>query len=248
MSSIVYLNEEQERFKETVTSFVNKEIKPNVLEWESLGYTPRKLWKRCGDLGFLGIVYPEEYGGIQADYIYNFIWAQEMAKCGSLGVALGLTVQTDMATPALSQYGSSYLKENFLKPAIKGDYICSIAISEPDCGSDVASIKTKAEKSGDDYILNGQKMFITNGTQADFLTVLAKTSAVKKYQGFSLFVVPSTLEGFTKSKSLPKICYPSSDTAVISFENLRLPSKYLIGDEGSGFYYQTYDIRRIYRV
>ena len=237
MSSMPF-KEEHKIFRETVRKFVEKELRPNVEQWETEGKTPRSIWKRAGDLGILGISYPEEYGGMNADYLYTLICAEEMGKCDSLGVCLGLTVQSDMATPALAHHGSETLKKKYLAPAIAGDIICSIAVTEPGCGSDVAGLKTRAELDGDSYVLNGTKMFITNGTQADFLTVLARTSKDPGHNAFSLFIVPSDTPGFSVGRALKKTCHPSSDTAEIILDNVRIPKENLIGQEGRGFQYQ----------
>lgn len=236
--SLFKLSHEHEVFRESVASFVDKELRPHVLDWEKKGFVPREVWQRLGELNYFGIYHKEECGGLGADYLYNFLWGQEIAKCGSSGVALGFSVQSDMATPALAEHGSTLIKEKFLIPALKGNLIASIAVSEPECGSDVASMKTFAKRNGDFYVLNGQKMFITNGIQSDFLTLLCKTSLDQGHKGFSLFVVPMNLEGVSRSKALEKICYPSSDTAQIFFKDVKVPKEYLIGEEGLGFIYQ----------
>lgn len=230
--------EEHKIFKKSVSDFVDKEVRPYVEQWEEQGKTPRSFWKRCGELGFLGLNYSEEYGGAGADHTFSYIFNLEMAKCGSCGVALGVSVQSDMATPALAKHGSIYLKETFLRPAIKGDMICSIAVSEPNHGSDVAAIETKAVREGNHYIVNGTKMFITSGTQADFLVLLARTSPGTDYKGLSLLVIPTKTPGVSTGKPLKKICYPSSDTAEIVLENVKVPVENLIGVEGKGFLYQ----------
>lgn len=236
--SMIEFTPEHEAFRDSVRKFIEKEIRPNAELWEEAGRTPRSVWKGCGELGFLGISYPEEAGGLGADFTYNYIFSEEMGRCGSPGVATGLAVQTDMATPALVEYGNKFLKEKYLKPAIAGDMICSIAITEPNCGSDVAGIQTRAVRDGDDYVINGRKTFITNGTQADFLTLLARTSDKPGHHCFSLFVVPTKMKGFSVGKVLKKICHPSSDTAEIVLQDVRLSKDYLIGEEGEGFIYQ----------
>ncbi len=229
---------ELDLFRNSVRDFVNKEIRPHVEKWEAQGFTPRNIWKKCGDLGFLGIPYEEKYRGLAANFSYSFIFTEEMAQCGSLGVALGLAVQTDMATPALAEKGSAELKEKYLRPSISGEMIGAIAVTEPNCGSDVAGLQTKAVLQGDNYILNGTKMFITNGTQADYFTVLARTSDQPGHRSFSLFIVPSGLSGVTKSKVLKKVCHLSSDTAEIVFSNVKVPKANRIGEENQGFIYQ----------
>lgn len=229
---------EKDLFRKTVKDFVEAEIRPNVEAWESNGSTPRSVWKRCGELGFLGITYPEKYGGLGLDFNYSLIFTEEMAQCGSLGVALGLAVQTDMATPALSEFGSEELKKRFLAPSISGDLIGAIAVTEPNCGSDVAGIQTRARDKGDHYLLSGTKMFITNGKQADYFTTLARTSDQMGHRCFSLFVVPANLPGVNRGKILKKVCHLSSDTAEIIFQDVKLPKNLRIGEENQGFIYQ----------
>ncbi|MEQ1877793.1 MAG: acyl-CoA dehydrogenase family protein [Bdellovibrionia bacterium] len=236
--SLLEFTPEHEAFRDSVRKFIDKEIRPFAEQWEEAGKTPRSVWKRCGELGFLGISYPEDVGGLGAEFIYNYIFSEEMSRCGSPGVATGLAVQTDMATPALAEYGNKFLKEKYLKPAIAGDMICSIAITEPNCGSDVAGIQTRAVRDGDDYVINGRKTFITNGTQADFITLLARTSDKPGHHCFSLFVVPTKTRGYSVGKVLKKICHPSSDTAEIVLQDVRLSKDHLIGEEGEGFIYQ----------
>lgn len=235
---MIEINDQHKIFRQTVRDFVEKEIRPHVEEWEEKGFTPRHIWKKCGELGLLGIPYKEAYGGMNADYTFLMIFTEEMAQCGSLGVALGLAVQTDMATPSLHEHGSEELKKEILVPAIAGDFIGSIAITEPDCGSDAAGLKTSAQKNGKDYILNGTKMFITNGTQADFFTVLARTKNEPGHKCFTLFAVPAKISGISIGRKLKKVSHLSSDTAEVIFNNVKVPEKYRIGDENMGFVYQ----------
>ena len=190
------------------------------------------------DLGFLGIRYDEKYGGMGLDYWYELVFLEEIAHINCGGIPMAIAVQTNMATPAIAEFGSDYLKETYLVPAIKGEMVAAIAVTEPDAGSDVAAIKSFAKKEGDHYILNGSKTFITNGIQADFLTLLARTSDEPGYHSFSLFVVPTDLEGFAVSKKLDKLGMRSSDTAELFFDNVKIPAKNLIGVEGEGFIQQ----------
>ncbi|MEK6628311.1 MAG: acyl-CoA dehydrogenase family protein [Bdellovibrionota bacterium] len=229
---------EHEIFRTQIKNFVEKEVRPFVEKWEQQGKTDRALWKRCGEMGFLGITYPESLGGMGADHFFSQVFVEEMSQCGSSGVILGLIVQTHMATPALVAHGSDFLKEKYLKPAILGDKICAIAVTEPNCGSDVAGLETRAVLQGDHYLVSGSKMFITNGLQADFLTLLARTSDQPGYGSYSLFVVPTDLPGVSTARALKKTCYLSSDTAEVSLENVKLPKEFLIGTEGKGFKYQ----------
>ena len=232
------LSNEHKIFQKTVKDFIDKEIRPHVVDWEVEGRTPRTIWKKMGELGFLGLNYSEKYGGMNVDHTYTAILHQEMGKCGSWGVALGICVQTDMATPALAKHGNDFLKETFLVPAIRGDMICAIAVTEPDHGSDVAAIETKAVKQGNKWIINGRKTFITNGIQADFVTALVRTNDRPGYMGLSLFIVPTNLPGFSRGNPLKKTCYLSSDTAEIVFENVEVGENHIIGAEGKGFIYQ----------
>jgi len=235
----MYFSKEHDQVRRAVRDFVSKEINPYVDEWEAKGIAPlHTLFKKMGDLGFLGIRYDEKYGGEGLDYWYELVVLEELGAidCGALPMAIG--VQTNMATPAIDEFGSEYLKETYLKPAIKGLMVAAVAITEPDAGSDVAAIKTFAKKQGDHYIVNGSKTFITNGTQADFLTLLARTSDDPGYHSFSLFVVPTDLPGFAVSKKLDKIGMWSSDTAELYFDDMMIPAKNLIGIEGEGFIHQ----------
>lgn len=235
---MLYTDQHREIIR-TTTAFVDKEINPFVEEWEAAGIFPAKeLFKKMGDLGLLGIAKPEEYGGMGLDYSYQIAFSEALgaAHCGS--VPMGIGVQTDMSTPALAKFGSDELRRDFLAPAIAGDMVVSIGVSEPSAGSDVAAIKTTAKKDGDDYIINGTKMWITNSTQADFICLLANTSDGKPYTNKSLIVVPTNLPGVSFSEKLDKLGMRASDTAQVFFDNVRVPQRYLIGEEGHGFTYQ----------
>ncbi|MBA4369143.1 MAG: acyl-CoA dehydrogenase [Desulfobacterium sp.] len=235
----MYFTKEHEMVRKAIRDFVNKEINPYVDEWEEKGIAPlHEIFKKMGDLGFLGMRYDEKYGGEGLDYWYELVLLEEIGhiRCG--GIPMAIAVQTNMATPAINEFGSEYLKEKYMKPAIKGDMVAAIAVTEPDAGSDVAAIRTTATKNGNHYILNGSKTFITNGTQADFLTLLARTSDNPGYHSFSLFVVPTKLPGFQVSKKLDKLGMRSSDTAELYFDNMKIPAENLIGIEGEGFIQQ----------
>ncbi|MCA9921755.1 MAG: acyl-CoA dehydrogenase family protein [Anaerolineales bacterium] len=235
----MYFNEEHEALRRMVRRFVETEINPHAEAWEEAGIFPaHDLFKKMGDLGLLGLTYPEKYGGSGMDYWYQTVFLEELGRAESAGAALGISVQTDMATPALAENGTEAQKEKFLRPAIAGEAVFSIAVSEPDAGSDVAAIRTRAEKDGDDYIINGAKMWITNGTQADFLTLLARTSDERGFRGMSLIIVPTDTPGFSVSRKIEKLGYRSSDTAVLSFDNMRVPQANRIGPEGMGFLLQ----------
>ena len=239
MGSEIYFTKEHDQVRKAIRDFVNKRINPFVDEWEEKGMAPlHELFKEMGELGFLGIRYDPKYGGEGLDYWYETILLEECAriKCGAIPMAIA--VQTNMATPAIAEFGSEYLKEKYLKPAIKGEMVAAIAVTEPDAGSDVAALKTFAKKEGDEYVLTGSKTYITNGIQADFLTLLARTNEEPGYHCFSLFVVPTDLPGFKVSKKLDKLGMRSSDTAELYFDDMRIPKKNLIGNEGEGFIYQ----------
>jgi citronellyl-CoA dehydrogenase len=238
-------NEEHEMFRQTVRRFVQAEIRPNVDEWEEARIFPaHTLFKKMGALGLLGLTYPEAYGGGGVDYWYNAVMLEEVGRAGCGSVPMAVAVQTDMATPALAEYGSEELKRQFLLPAIAGEMVAAIAISEPDAGSDVAAIRTHARSDRDDYLINGSKMWITNGTQADYLTLLARTSDEHGYRGMSLIIVPAKTPGFSVSRKLEKMGNHASDTAILSFDEVRVPKRYRIGPEGMGFMLQMQQFQR----
>lgn len=231
--------DEHKAFRETVRRFVETEINPHVEEWDAAGEMPlHAIFKKLGALGMLGISRPEAFGGLGLDYSYEMIMAEEMGGAigGSIGMAVG--AHTNMATPALARFGSDALRAEFLAPAIAGEMVASIAVSEPHAGSDVAAIRTKAVSDGDDYVISGQKMWITNSTQADFFCLLANTGDGQQHRNKSLIIVPSKTPGVTVGAKLKKIGMRGSDTAPIFFENVRVPKRYRIGEEGMGFTYQ----------
>ncbi len=237
--SQLYFNKDHEMVRKSIAEFVKKEIIPNVDEWEEKGMVPlHDLFKKMGDLGFLGLRYDTKYGGQGLDYWYDTIFLEEIGRIPSGGVSIGIYAHTHTATPAISEFGSEYLKETYLKPAISGEMVSAIAVTEPGAGSDVAALSTRAVKEGDKYILNGSKTFITNGVQADFLTLLARTSDNPGYHSYGLFVVPTNLPGFQVSKKLDKLGFRASDTAELFFDNMEIPVENLIGEEGEGFIYQ----------
>jgi citronellyl-CoA dehydrogenase len=237
--SRIYFTKKHDMVRRAVSDFVKKEINPNVDRWEAGGIAPLKdIFKKMGALGFLGIRYDPQYGGQGLDYWYDTVFLEELGHIQALGLSVAITVQTHMATPAIYEFGSDYLKDTYLKAAVAGEMVGAIAVTEPSAGSDVAAIQTTAEKDGEDYIINGSKMYITNGTQADFYTLLARTSAEPGYHSFSLFVVPSNLPGVRVGRKLDKLGIRISDTAELFFDNVRVPAANLIGKEGEGFVYQ----------
>ena len=224
------LTHEHKEIYRTVKQFVVDEINPHVEEWEKAGIWPaREILKKMADLGLLGITKPEEYGGMGLDYSYEVVFAQALGncRCGSLPMAIG--VVTDMATPALARFGSDELRQEFLTPTLTGDRVCSIAVSEAGAGSDVASIKTTAVKDGDDYVINGSKMWITNGTQADWACMLVNTGDGKAHENKSLVIVPLDAKGVSRDQKLDKLGMRASDTAMIFLDNVRVPQRNLIG-------------------
>lgn len=235
----MHFTQEHEELRRTVKNFVEKEINPHVDEWEKDGRFPmRELFKKAGDLGLLGISKPEKFGGMGLDYSYSIVAAEEFgtAHCG--GVPLAIGVQTDMCTPALARFGSDELREQFLAPAIAGDMIGCIGVSETTAGSDVAGLRTTARKDGDDYVINGHKMWITNSPQADFICLLANTSDDKPHVNKSMIIVPMDTPGITLSPHIEKLGMRSSETAQVFFDNVRVPQRYRVGHEGAGFMMQ----------
>lgn len=232
--------EEHFALAKSLNLFIEREIDPNIENWEKEGIWPgKKICKKLGDAGFLGLTKPVEYGGSGLDYTYSVLMAEETGsiRCGGIPMAIG--VVTDMATPALANHGSDFVKRNFLKPTVEGNLLPCLGVSEPGAGSDVASIKTTATKSGGDYLINGSKLWITNGTQADWMCLLANTdSKAPLHANKSLICLPMDTKGVIIEKKLDKIGMRSSDTAQIFFDNVRIPQKYIIGEEGKGFIYQ----------
>ncbi|XP_078278906.1 putative acyl-CoA dehydrogenase 6 [Rhinoraja longicauda] len=235
---IIY-TEEHHSLRESLRKIIEKKINPFVDKWEEAGIFPaHRIFKILGDAGFLGVNRPKEYGGLGLDFSYNIAVAEELGniRCGGIPMAIG--VQTDMATPALARFGSEELKRQFLQPTIAGDMVACLGVSEVGAGSDVANIKTKAVKDGDDYIINGGKMWITNGCQADWMCLLANTSNGPLHKSKSLICLPMKLPGINVARKIDKLGMRSSDTAEVFFEDVRVPTKYLIGEEGMGFTYQ----------
>jgi len=233
------ITQEHKEIYRTVKNFVENEINPHVPEWEKAGFFPaHEVFKKMGDLGILGINKEEKYGGLGLDYSYNMYAAEALGHAGCGGVPLAIGVQTDMATPAIAKFGSHELKEEFLKPAIAGEFVASIAVSETGAGSDVAGLKTTAKKDGDDYIINGSKMWITNAQHADFFCVLANTSDDKPHKNKSLIIVPANLPGVSVGEKIDKIGMRCSDTSPVFFDDVRVPQRYRIGAEGTGFMLQ----------
>jgi citronellyl-CoA dehydrogenase len=235
---MLYTQEHQE-LQRSVKKFIETEINPHVDAWEDAEIFPaHELFKKMGQAGFLGINKPQAYGGMGLDYSYQLAFVEALGdvRCGGVPMAIG--VQTDMATPALARFGSDALRKEFLAPTIAGDLVCSIGVSEPGAGSDVASIKTFARKDGDDYVITGTKMWITSGTQSDWICLLANTSEGAAHKNKTLICVPMKSKGVSVAKKLKKLGMWSSDTAQLYFDEVRVPQRYRIGEEGMGFTYQ----------
>jgi len=239
--------EEHEHFRTTVRQFAQKELAPFADEWEKAEIFPDEVFRRAGELGLFGAHYPEEHGGAGGDYWFSVAKAEELPRCNSAGVSMGLLVQSDMATPVINDLGTKEQIEEFLTPAIRGEKIAALGVTEPNAGSDVAGIQTIAKKDGDDYVINGSKTYITNGCRADFVTLLAKTNPEAGAHGCSFFLVPTKTKGFSVSKKLKKVGNHASDTAELAFEDMRIPKRYLLGEENQGFMYlmQNFQTERL---
>jgi len=232
-----FFKDEHDMFRGMVRNFVESELLPNVDAWEEAEDFPDHVFKKAGELGLLGLNYDEKWGGSNLDYWYTVARTEEYIHSTCAGVNMALLVQSDMATPIIHDLGTDEQKEEFLAPAIRGDKIACLGVSEPGAGSDVASLRTTARKDGDDYVINGSKTFITNGTRADFVTLLVKTDPDKQHQGVSVVLLPTDTKGFAVGKKLKKLGNKTSDTAELHFDNCRIPRRWLVGEEGQGFYY-----------
>ncbi|HVA75458.1 MAG TPA: acyl-CoA dehydrogenase family protein [Acidimicrobiales bacterium] len=231
--------EDHEAFRQAVRGVLEREVVPHFDEWEEAEIFPaHQVFKALGSAGLFGLEYDPEFGGQGADHAYTVILGEELGRMGCAGVAMAISVQTDMATPSLHRFGSPELKRRYLEPALRGEVVTSIAVSEPDAGSDVAGIRTRAVRDGDEWVVNGSKTFITNGTQADWLCLLARTSDEGGYKGMSQIVFPTDTPGFSVSKKLKKLGNHASDTAELSFVDARVPVANTIGSVGQGFQQQ----------
>jgi len=240
------LTPEHEQIRDTLKRYIAEHINPHVDEWEAAQMFPaHEVFKGLGDLGLLGLTKPVEYGGMGLDYSYSMLMAETMGlvNCGAIPMAVG--VQTDMCTPALARFGSDELRREFLAPAIAGDQVGCIGVSEPGAGSDVAGIKSRARRDGDDYVISGQKMWITNSLQADWMCMLVNTGEGPMHKNKSLIIVPmrdgpsgKLTKGIEVAQKIRKIGMHASDTGLIYFDEVRVPARNLIGQEGQGFIYQ----------
>jgi acyl-CoA dehydrogenase len=233
----IYLTEEHLALREQVSRFVEKEVEPHGEAWEEQGHVPREVLRRMGDMGLFGITYPAEYGGSESDLLTSLVYAEALSRSTFGGFVVTALVHSDMASPHLVHAGSKVQLEKYLPGIIRGETITAVAVTEPDAGSDVASIRTRARRDGGDWVLNGAKMFITNGVMADVYFVAAKTDpGAKGSRGISMFIVEKGTPGFRVGRALDKMGWRSSDTAELVFEECRVPGENLLGEENAGFY------------
>ena len=228
------MGDEQELFRSSLRAFVEREITPNVLAWESAGEVPRELFRRLGELGYLGLRLSADHGGGGCDFWYTAILVQELMRCGSVGVPVSVLVHAEFATKVIDRAGSPELKEEFVRPAAGGLRIGALGVTEPDAGSDVGAIRTRAVRDGADWVIDGAKTFISNGTIADFVTTAVRTGGSGP-SGLSLIVVPADTRGFVRGRRLKKLGTHASDTGEIAFQGCRVPARNLVGAENAGF-------------
>jgi citronellyl-CoA dehydrogenase len=227
---------EHDAFRRVVREFCEKELAPHAREWDERGEFPRELFRRFGEMGFLGIRHDPAWGGSGLDYWYVVAYAEELVRARNGGLGTGMLVQGEMATPIIGELGTDEQKREFLAPALSGEKVAALAISEPDAGSDVAAIRTRARRDGDDLRVSGSKTWISNGTRADFLTMAVRTGD-DGYGGISLVTFPTDVKGFEVSRRLEKVGNLSSDTAVLFFDECRIPARFVLGEVDQGFGY-----------
>jgi citronellyl-CoA dehydrogenase len=235
-------NDEHEALRDSIRSFVVKELAPHAEEWEETTF-PDWVFKRMGELGFLGLDKPERYGGQGGDYYCSLVLAEEIVHSRSGGLAMGLAVQTDMAMPPILAFGTEEQKQDWVVPAIAGEAILCLGITEPDAGSDVAGIKTRAVRDGDEYVISGSKTYITNGHRAHAIVLVTKTDPEAGYDGFTLFVVPMDAPGVIREQRLEKLGMHASDTALLAFQEVRVPASTVLGQVGKGFYHIMWELQ-----
>ena len=227
--------DEHEQLRESISNFAIKELAPHADEWEETTF-PDSVFRRMGELGFLGLDKPEQYGGQGGDYFSAMVLAEALSNANCGGLSMGIAVQTDMAMPPILAFGTEEQKQEWAVPAIKGEKILCLGITEPDAGSDVKGIKTRAVRDGDEFVINGSKTYITNGHRADVIVLVTKTDPEAGYDGFSLFLVPMDSPGVIREKKLVKMGMHASDTALLAFQDVRVPASAMLGEEGKGFY------------
>jgi alkylation response protein AidB-like acyl-CoA dehydrogenase len=234
--------DEHEQLRESIRNFAQKELAPHADEWEETTF-PDSVFRRMGELGFLGLDKPEEYGGQGGDYYSALVLAEEIGHGNSGGLAMGVAVQTDMAMPPILAFGTEEQKQQWAAPAIAGTKILCLGITEPDAGSDVAGIKTRAVRDGDEFVINGSKTYITNGHRADAIVLVTKTDPDVGYDGFTLFLVPMDTPGVIREQKLKKMGMHASDTALLAFQDVRVPASAMLGQEGRGFYHIMWELQ-----
>ncbi|HTP52669.1 MAG TPA: acyl-CoA dehydrogenase family protein [Anaeromyxobacteraceae bacterium] len=228
--------EEHQAFRRMVREFCQKELSPHARAWDEAGEFPRDLFRRFGELGLLGIRHDPAFGGSGLDYWYVVAYVEELTRARNGGLGTAMLVQGEMATPIIGELGTDEQKREFLAPALRGEKIAALAISEPEAGSDVAAVRTRARRDGGDWVVSGSKMWISNGSRADFLTLAVRTGP-EGHAGLSLLTFPTDVRGFEVSRKLDKVGNLSSDTAALFFDECRIPLRYLLGDENQGFYH-----------
>src|SRR5438477_5545605 len=234
--------DEHEQLRESITNFALKELAPHAEEWEETTF-PDSVFRRMGELGFLGLDKPEQYGGQGGDYFSALVLGEAIAHANCGGLAMGIAVQTDMAMPPILKFGTEEQKQQWLVPAIKGEAILCLGITEPDAGSDVAGIKTRAVKDGDEFVINGSKTFITNGHRAHVIVLVTKTDPEAGHGGLTLFLIPMDLPGVIREERLRKLGMHASDTALLAFQDVRVPASAVLGEIGRGFYHISWELQ-----
>jgi acyl-CoA dehydrogenase len=228
--------DEHEQLREAIRRFVATELRPHVGEWEDAEWFPNEVFERMAELGYLGLKYPEEYGGQGGDHVHDAVLVEELTGAGSGGLSAGIGAHIGIATPPIFQFGTEDQKQRFLAPAIRGERIAALGITEPGAGSDVAGIRTFARKVDGGYVVNGSKTFITNGVRADFVVTAVKTTEEGGHQGLSFLLIEKDMEGYSVSKKLEKLGWRASDTAELAFDDVFVPDENLLGEENKGFY------------
>ena len=234
--------DEHEQLRDSITAFVQKEFAPHADEWEETTF-PSSIFPRMGELGFLGLDKPEEYGGQGGDYFSAIVLAESMTHANCGGLAMGVAVHTDMAMPPILAFGTEEQKQEWVVPSIAGTKILCLGITEPDAGSDVAGIKTRAVRDGNEYVINGSKTYITNGHRADAIVLVTKTDPDAGYDGFTLFLVPMDAPGVIREQKLQKMGMHASDTALLAFQDVRVPDTAVLGEVGKGFYHIMWELQ-----
>jgi alkylation response protein AidB-like acyl-CoA dehydrogenase len=234
--------DEHEQLRESITNFAIKELAPHADEWEETTF-PDSVFRRMGELGFLGLDKPEKYGGQGGDYFSAMVLGEAISNANCGGLSMGVAVQTDMAMPPILKFGTEEQKQEWVVPAIKGEKILCLGITEPDAGSDVSGIKTRAVRDGDEFVINGSKTYITNGHRADVIVLVTKTDPDAGYDGFTLFLVPMDSPGVIREKKLQKMGMHASDTALLAFQDVRVPASAMLGEEGKGFYHIMWELQ-----